>query len=228
MRKVQFANNYHYHIYNRGVDKRKIFLEDQDYYRFIHDLFEFNDLDAAINLGRRFNERGSTSIKTTKKRKKLVEIMCFCLMPNHFHLILKQIREHGITKFMHKVGTGYTMYFNKKYQRTGALFEGRFKAIMIEKDEYLIHLSRYIHMNPVELVESNWKEKGIRNWEKAIKFLEQYRWSSYLDYIGNRNFPSVISKGLLLKYFRGKEDYKHFVISWLQKDMEQIANLLLE
>ena len=173
MRKVQFANNYHYHIYNRGVDKRKIFLEDQDYYRFIHDLFEFNDLDATINLGRRFNEQGSTSIKTSKKRKKLVEIMCFCLMPNHFHLILKQIRERGITKFMHKIGTGYTMYFNKKYQRTGALFEGRFKAIMIEKDEYLIHLSRYLHMNPIELIESNWRGKASGIGKRRLNF-----WSS--------------------------------------------------
>lgn len=228
MRKIQFVNDHYYHIYNRGVDKRKIFLTNEDYYRFVHDLFEFNDLDATINLKWRFDKyRGSNSIREDSKTH-LVDIICFCLMPNHFHLILRQVREKGITKFMQKLGTGYTMYFNQKCQRTGALFEGRFKAILIEKEEYLIHLSRYIHINPVERIEPNWKEEGIKDWPRVNKFLEQYKWSSYLDYIGKPSFPWVINRAFLLGYFGGKENYKQFTNSWLQKDIELIVNLIIE
>lgn len=192
MRKTPLVTDSYYHVYNRGVDKRKIFLDDTYYYRFIHGLFRFNR-----------DDRGSTSERS-------VDIICFCLMPNHFHLILKQIRENGITKFMQKIGTGYTMYFNQRCQRTGSLFEGRFKTILIEEDEYLIHLSRYIHLNPIDLVEPDWKEEGIKDRRKADKFLEQYKWSSYLDYTGKRNFPSIINKKFLLNYFKS-DDYLKFM-----------------
>lgn len=229
MRKVWFVDGHFYHVFNRGVDKRKIFLEEKDYYRFIHDLFEFNDLDAAVNPGRRVNkiEGGSTS-NNGKIRKLLVEIVSFCLMPNHFHLILKQTRKEGVIKFMQKLGTGYTMYFNQKNERTGSLFGNRFKAVLIEKDEYLTHLSRYIHLNPVELIQPDWKEKGINNWVAANKFLAEYRWSSYPDYIGKRNFPSVINKSSLLEYFRSSEEHKKFVAEWLTKDYEKIKEFAIE
>ncbi|MCK4859169.1 MAG: transposase, partial [Candidatus Omnitrophica bacterium] len=153
MRKISLVNEHYYHIFNRGVDKRKIFLNQNDQYRFIHDLFEFNDMDAVINVNRRVNitDGGETSISKTsiskKSRKLLVDIIVFCLMPNHFHLILKQKKDNGITKFMRKLGTGYTMYFNKVCQRSGSLFEGAFKSRYIDNDEYLIHLSRYVHLN---------------------------------------------------------------------------------
>ena len=224
MRKVKLATNYYYHVYNRGVDKRKVFLSNTFYYRFIRGLFEFNDLNAALNFSwrmRKENYRGSASII----REQLVDIICFCLMPNHFHLILKQKRKEGIAKFMQKIGTGYTMYFNQKCQRTGSLFEGRFKAILIEGDEYLTHLSRYIHLNPVGLVESGWKEKGVKNWQKVGRFLKQYKWSSYLDYLGKDNFTSIINKKFLLGYFKSGEEYRKFVRSWAEKDIGLVTDL---
>ncbi|UCB57613.1 MAG: transposase [Candidatus Omnitrophota bacterium] len=226
MRKVHFANDYYYHTYNRGVDKRKIFLNKIHYFRFIHSLFEFNDLTAAINFGWKMKKdyRGLASIMETEEKERLVDIVCFCLMPNHFHLILKQVSDNGIVKFMQKLGTGYTMYFNQVCQRKGSLFEGPFKAILIEKDEYFVHLSRYIHLNPVELISSDWRKKGIKDWNKINKFLEQYRWSSYLDYIGKSNFPSLSNRGFLLDYFKGKESYQAFVASWLKEDMEKIED----
>ena len=227
MRKVQFANGYYYHVYNRGVDKRKIFLGHQHYYRFLHGLYEFNNQKATINFNWRFNYQSPTSI-VKKRRSLLVDIICFSLMPNHFHLILKQVTEGGISKFMQKLGTGYAKYFNQIYQRTGALFEGRFKAILIEKDEYLVHLSRYIHLNCVELIEPTWKEKGIKNWKSVKKFLAQYKWSSYLDYVGRHNFTSVINKEFLVNYFGSEENYRKFTNSWLRKEEDLIADLLLE
>jgi len=150
-------------------------------------------------------------------------------MPNHFHLILKQLVEKGISKFMQKLGTGYANYFNEKQERTGALFEGRFKSILIEDHGYLKHLSRYIHLNCIDLIEPNWKENGIEDWEAANEFLNNYKWSSYLDYIGKKNVPSVINTSLLLDYFRkNKEEYRRFTVSYLRDDVNYIKDLTLE
>ena len=148
-------------------------------------------------------------------------------MPNHFHLIVKQLVDGGITKFMHKLGTGYTLYFNQKYKRTGSLFEGKFKRIYIDKDEYLIHLSRYIHLNPIELIQHDWKKRGIKDWEKVNEFLKNYRWSSYPDYIGKKNFPSVIKKDFLMGYFdKSKEKYENFVRNWISEDLKKVVQLI--
>ncbi len=230
MRRIQFVNDYFYHIYTRGTEKRNILLKEVDYFRFIHDLYEFNNVKATLNLARDI-VRGSTSnnISNNKKpRELLVEIIAFCLMPNHFHLILRQLKEKGITKFMQKLGTGYTMYFNQKNKRTGALFQGRFKAILVDKDNYFLPLVNYVHLNPVELIEPNWKEEGIRDRKKVNEFLEDYRWSSYPDYVGIKNFPSVINKEFFTSYFKNEENYKNFVNQWLTKDLELIKNTILE
>ena len=149
-------------------------------------------------------------------------------MPNHFHLILEQLVENGIRAFMQKLGTGYAYYFNLKYERVGPLFQGRFKAIQVEDENYLLHLSRYQHINPVELIELDWEEKGIKDWKKANKFLENYRWSSYPDYIGKKNFPSVTNRELINFYFKTPGEYKKFVSDWLVKDFEKIEDLVLD
>ncbi|MDA3792322.1 MAG: transposase, partial [Elusimicrobia bacterium] len=124
-------------------------------------------------------------------KEEYVEIVAFALMPNHYHIILKQIADNGISKYMHKLGTGYTMYFNKKNKRSGSLFEGRFKAKAITNDEYLVHLSRYIHLNPVSLKEPDWKDCGINDKNKIKKYLEKYRWSSYCNYINSNNIKGI-------------------------------------
>ena len=228
MRKTIFANGELYHIYNRGVEKRKIFLDDQDYFRAVHALYVFNDEESHVHLTRSINVRGRTSTILEihrhiqkKKREKLVEIVAFCLMPNHYHFLLKQVREGGISKFMQKFGTGYTMYFNERYDRSGVLFQGKFKSVFVGKEKYFSNLLNYIHLNPVDLVEQNWKEDGIKDWPKVRKFLKDYRWSSYKDYIGLKNFPSVIGGEALDKY----SDY---TARWLQDDLESIENLVLE
>ena len=234
MRRVQFANEYFYHIYNRGTDKRKIFLDEKDYFRFIHCLFEFNNSRAVLNASFRFacaqrtqNYGGETSI-VKRERDRLVDIISFCLMPNHFHLILKQLKDNGIAKFMQKLGTGYTMYFNKKQDRNGALFQGVFKAILIDRDEYFLPLSGYIHSNPIEIINANWKEKGIRNWLVVNKFLKNYRWSSYLDYIGIKNFPSITSRNFLLNYFKSDKGYQEFFKNYLGEDIKKSQEFYLD
>jgi len=203
-----------YHIFNRGVEKRKIFADKKDYFRFIHDLWEFNDQNAALNTAYYLDfahYRETFSIVKGEKperepRKLIVEILCFSLMPNHFHLLLRQLVDGGISLFMRKLG-GYPLYFNKKYNREGPLFQGRFKAVNIKTDAQSTAVVSYIHLNCVELTEPKWKEK-IFNPLAAIKFLESYRWSSYLDYIEIKNFPSVINKNFLTEVIGEPKEFK--------------------
>jgi len=204
MQKPKFVEDQIYHIYNRGVEKRDIFLEDKDYFRFIHNLFEFNNEHPVPNLNYYFNPKTmNVEARYFKKgkepRKLLIEILVFTLMPNHFHLLLRQKQENGIVKFMQKLGTGYTNYFNKKYDRVGGLFQGRFKAALVSKEVHFIHLPHYIHTNPLDL---NYRSST------SIDFLTNYRWSSFPDYIGKKNFPSITRRDFLLDIFGGEEGYK--------------------
>ncbi|MBU6414976.1 transposase, partial [Patescibacteria group bacterium] len=165
MKKPQFTNDNFYHIYNRGVEKRKIFLDTDDYVRFIHDLFEFNDEADADHIYYRRQFLKSSEVEPPKisKRKLLVEIIAFCLMPNHFHLFVRQHANDGVVKFMHKLGTGYTMYFNQKYERVGGLFQGRFKAVHINNNRHFLYLPHYIHLNPLDRVMPQWREGEIKS-----------------------------------------------------------------
>lgn len=233
MRKTKFEEEEVYHIYNRGVEKRNIFMDDNDRFRFIHDLFEFNDDQPAINLyyKKPFLQSHETKSHKLERRERdvVVEILAFVLMPNHFHLLLRQRKEKGIAKFMHKLGLGYTTYFNQKYQRTGALFQGTYKAILVEREAHFIHLPYYLHMNPFALKFPNWREGEVDDRDVAMQFLENYRWSSYPDYIGKHNFPSVTSRGFLQSCFGGPEEHKKNMLNWLQEtDSEAISGLSLE
>ncbi len=233
MKKPQFVEDQIYHIYNRGVDKRKIFLDDQDYFRFIHDLFEFNDEEPTLNVAYYFNSKSqeieSQHIeKERNPRKLLVEILVFTLMPNHFHLVLKQKRERGIVKFMQKLGTGYTNYFNKNYERVGSLFQGRFKAVLVSEDAHFINLPFYIHTNPLDLI---YGSSTSIDWRKCADFLENYKWSSFQDYIGKKNFPSITSRKFLLDFFGGEKEYKKTSQDWIKErneKLEEIKEVILE
>lgn len=219
-----------FHVLNRGVDKRNIFLDDQDYFRFIHNLFEFNDTNPAFNLGYFLNRNQYVQyVKTLKPRELIVEILAFCLMPNHFHLLVRQKKDGGITKFMRKLGVGYANYFNQKYERTGTLFQGKYKAVLVNREPHFIHLPYYIHFNPLDLIMPEWRMGKIKNYKKAVKFLESYRWSSHLDYIGKKNFPSVTQREFLLKIFGGDESYQKEVKNWLKEmDLAKIKKIILE
>lgn len=225
MKKPQFIENEVYHIYNRGVDKRDIFVDEKDYFRFIHDLFEMNNDNMVVNMARSldrsmFEVQPRTVGKDRKTRDLLVEILVFTLMPNHFHLMLIQRKEGGIVKFMQKLGTGYTMYFNQKYKRSGALFQGRFKAVLIKGEGHLIYLPYYIHFNPLDLI-----VRGSTSNNDALIFLLNYRWSSFLDYIGENNFPSVTSRNFLQETLGQKLNYQEILKDWIL-EKQRISEIL--
>ena len=137
-------------------------------------------------------------------------------MPNHFHLLVREKIENGISLFMKKLLTGYSMYFNKKYERTGALFEGRFKAQHADNDEYLKYLFAYIHLNPVKLIEPKWRETGIQNRPDAENYLKQYTYSSYPEYIKqNRPFKKLLTTETFPNYFEDELSFQEMIKDWL-------------
>ncbi len=219
------TEDYIYHIFNRGVDKREIFSDDSDRQRFLACLYHFNDTAQVRNIDRVCDIQS----RTNDDRDKLVEILAFTLMPNHFHLLVKPLIEDGVSEFMKKIGIGYTHYFNIKNERSGSLFQGKYKFVRIEDDEQLNYIPYYIHFNPAELVDSGWKEKKVQDSQKVFDFLKSYRWSSLRDYLGQDNFSQIIDKGVLTDYLGSPEEFEKEISAWL-KEMGSIdhTNLWIE
>lgn len=212
MRKDELVLDNIYHIYNRGVEKRLLFLDNGDYSRFIQGLAIFNDVEPALN----FKYKIDKVENSTEKKKPLVDILSFCLMPNHFHLLIKQKEDAGITRFMRKLCVGYANYFNLKYQRVGSLFQGKFKSVLIDSESQFVHIPYYIHSNPLGLIFPDWKNQGIKESKKALDFLGSYKWSSYRDYIGKCNFPFIVRKDLLNEYFGSELEYEKEFSSFIK------------
>jgi len=176
-----------YHIYNRGVEKRKIFLDQQDYRIFLYYLKAYlTSPDTQSKPPRIISQ-----LRSNFDLYKNIELFGYVLMPNHFHFLVRQLSEDAVTELMKRLTSAYVKYFNDKYKRVGPLFQGRYKGILITKDEYLLHLSSYIHINPIELPDYS-----------KIKELENYPYSSYSDYIGKRN-TSYVFRDFILNYMEG-------------------------
>ncbi|MBU1015099.1 transposase [Patescibacteria group bacterium] len=237
-RKYPFAVGSIYHIYNRGVAKCSIYAEEGDYWRFLQGLCLFNDVKSTNRvLWELERQRGELNLRVLRdyvvnpehEREKLVRILAYCIIDNHYHLLVEEIREGGVTQFMHKLGTGYAAFFNKKHERVGPLFQGRFKNVLVDKDLYLQYLLVYINvLNPANFVAPNWKEEGIGNVEKVLRYAEEYPWSSHLDYLGFRN-SIIIEKGIFEHMFPVPKAYPDFVAAVLAgKKHEAISHLTLE
>ena len=211
-RKFTFAEGEYYHIYNRGVEKRDIFMSGDDYRRFQRLLYLANGSKPFVyKLVQRM------PLDKIDVGDKLVAIGAYCMMPNHFHILAKEVTEGGISAFMEKLTTGYSKYFNKKHERVGTLFQDRFKAEHVDNDEYLKYLYSYIHLNPVKLIDPTWKEVGIRDAEKTRQYLEGYHSSSYPDYLGReREERLILSKAEFPEYFDEPKDFAEYIKDWLE------------
>ncbi len=212
-RNVKFAPGEFYHLYNRGVDKRKIFLSTSDYARFLSLLYLAN---GTVPIDIKVQGQILEQVTQIERGQPLVGIGAYCLMPNHFHILLCEIKDGGISAFMHRLSTAYTMYFNKRRKRSGSLFEGTFKATHAHDDNYLSYLISYIHLNPVKLIDPDWKETGIKDREKTEKYLAKYPYSSFLDYKGeNRPESGILQKNALPEYFETPKEFVEIVTEWL-------------
>jgi len=223
IRKVNFAQGEYYHIYNRGNSKQRIFHDDQDHRRFV-DLLYISNSSSKFNLYD-LNRNHNFNIYDYETDNPLVAIGAYCLMPNHFHILITEIEDSGISKFMQKLATAYSMYYNKKYKRTGGLFEGKFKSEHADSDTYLKYLFSYIHLNIVKLIQKDWKERGIRDKEKTLNHLKLYKYSSYLDYLEiNRPQGKILNVKLFPKYFSTRKIFTEEIFEWLTfKDLDQIT-----
>lgn len=237
-RKTPFVVGKIYHIYNRGVDKCSICKEEADFWRFLQGLCLFNDTKSATNiLWQIQRNRGRLTLNVLKdyiivegeNREKLVRILAYSILNNHYHLLVEEIKEGGITQFMHKLGLGYARYFNNKYDRVGSLYQGRFKSILVDNELYLQYLLIYINvLNPLGIKNPNWKEEGIRDVDFVLEDLKDYLWTTHHEYAGLRN-SLIIEKGILGEILPNTNDYFNLVESVLiDKKYQEIENLMLE
>ncbi len=218
-RKFSFEQGKIYHVFNRGVEKRDVFLSEGDRWRFLQGMYLFNDESASTNLLYRLEqEKGKmhfgilrTYIAQGKiQRKPLTRIVADCLKPNHFHFLLEEIQENGISRFMQKLGTGYVGYFNRKYERVGPLFQGKFKAVEVKNDEQLAYLLVYVNaINPGQEIEPALKAEA-QNPEEILEFIKHYPWSTHLEYLNKRD-SVVAEKGVAGTLFSSPKKYEQFV-----------------
>jgi len=229
MRKVPFVCGEFFHLYNRGNSKQEIFHDKEDYQRFIKLLYisnseknvKFRDDIVSKHIDAFDFDRGET----------LVNIGAYVLMPNHFHIYVQSPKQglgdlgedelNNVAKFMLKLCTSYSKYFNKKYNRTGKLFEDKFKSVHIITENQAKYLFSYIHLNPIKLIQSDWKKNGIMDKEEALKFLFNYRWSSYDYYQGiKKDENKILNLDNFLNYFTDPESFKKEIFEWLAKEDE--------
>lgn len=213
-RKITFASGEFYHLYNRGNSKQAIFHDDEDRIRFLYLLFLSNDSNR-FNI---FDLKKNKDVFDHDREDQLVSIGAYTLMNNHFHILVTQGQEGGISKFMQKLTTGYSMYYNKKYKRTGGLFEGKFKARHAVDDRYLKYLFSYIHLNAVQLLFPLWKENGIHDVVGAFRFISKYEWCSYIDCVSEkiRPFSAILDKNAFPDYFSSKKIGEKEILDWLK------------
>ena len=209
MRKT-FVNVEFYHVYNRGTDKRFVFMDNYDFKRFLQSMEEFNSVEPIGSIYQ------NSFIKSQLRRptSKLVNIICYCLNQNHYHMIIQQYADNGVSEFMRKLNGGYTKYFNWKHKRNGVLFQGKFKAIHIDSNEYLLHASAYVNLN-----------------NRVHRLKNEHFFSSWNEFMKNEN-KSICKKNVILSQFKSKVEYSNFAIEALQnilnkKDLQKELEILL-
>lgn len=220
-RKIPLVEDYIYHVLNRGVNRIPIFKDKRDYLRFLEATFYYRFINVPLrfSLFRKLKSEEKSKILTRAKNK-LVDFIAYCLMPNHFHFVLKQLTKDGISLFVARLTNSYGKYFNIRHKRQGPLFQGRFKAVLVEDEAQLIHLVRYVHLNPyVSLV------------IKAVDKIEQYSWSSFREYLGGEEKGQLVeTKDLILSFFKSQTAFKKFTIDQADyaRQLEIIKHLALE
>lgn len=199
-RRVVLANDHIYHAYNRGVERRKIFLNTREYQRFVDTMEYYRYEGQGIRYSKYLQQPRDMRDDLKKsliKTSPTVDLLAYCLMPNHFHLLLRQNTDRGISQYLATISNSYSKYFNTKRARVGPLLQGTFKAVHIESNEQLLHVSRYIHLNPVVSMMISMEQ------------LPLYPWSSYPYYLGNPSIPVTASD--ILSQFSAKYTYASFV-----------------
>jgi len=222
-RKIPLVTNYFYHVYNQGVGRQPTFTNKREYRRALQTINFYQHLHPPVKLSflLKLNQKRQKEIldPLEKANQRLVSILAYCLMPNHFHLILQQLAKDGISKFMSNFQNSYTRYFNTNHKRKGPIFLNQFKAVLIETEDQLVHLARYIHLNPYSsyLI-------------KSLPQIKTYPWSSLGEYLNQNSGFAICQKNLLTAQFKTAKEHWDFISSRAkyQRELETIKHLTLE
>lgn len=206
-----YGENVFYHAYNRGYNKQTIFRDGHDYKTFLYLIRKY--LEPGFQE-KRFTPKGEEYFVEPNHIYNEVDLVAYCLMPNHFHLLVFQKSLAGMTKLLSRVSSNYSTYYNKKYQSQGSPFQDTYKAVIIKTEEQLIHLSRYIHLNPIELV----KDGPPETWP----------YSSYSAYLDPEKKPTWLKPEVVLGSFENPESYKDFVVAYSSSSIEKQTDEMIE
>lgn len=215
MRKVIFSTGEFYHLYNRGVDKRTTFTSQAEYQRFLAYLYLLNTKDS-VRAADLFTGKSFKEVLDMERGEPLVAIGAYCLMPNHFHIYATPLVDGGVSKFMQRLQTAYTMYFNEKHKRSGSLFQGTFKAEHVEKDQYAKYLLSYIHLNPAKIKDKSWKTFGVQDFKEVREFVRNYPYSSIGEYISGSHL--ITNPAPFPRYFSTAKDIDAHIDFWLSSE----------
>jgi len=208
-----------YHLWNRGVDGRVIFLDNNDRKRFLRALDKFNSFEKV-----RLSELDDDPFHEMPSREKLVAIFAYTLLDNHFHICAKELVTNGMTLFLRKLGIGYTLYFNLRHKRRGRLFERKIQMKKINNDQYFQHLIAYVHLNVLDTVSKKWREGKMTKPEK-LNYLTEYKWSSAKSFLGKSTDPLVDFVELSSVYPTDCfKQHKKYLIGWSERNFHEIAS----
>ena len=221
MRKEKFIPNEYYHIYNRTIMNVPVFKDGQNAKRIKQSmLFANSTISSKIFQFLRDNEKQSEikfieAMNMLTKGEKLVDILCYAIMPDHYHMLIKERVDGGIINFVRKCDISITKYINMRNKRRGPIFESLFRSKHIDSNEYLTHLSTYIHLNPLDIISGKeWRNHKLENWSKIKKEIINYPWSSLKFFLEDKTDPIVSGEKAILEQFKNKKDYELFLREW--------------
>lgn len=210
-RQTPFSDGEYFHVLNRGTNKMPIFNDQKDYERFVKNLYLANSKETL-----KYSDINENTIWDIPRGETLVDIGAWVLMPNHFHLVIKSKNPEFTSLFLQRILISHSRYFNTKNNRSGVLFQGKSKSEHLNTDPYLKYMFSYVHLNPIKLVDTNWKTDGLKNKEGSLIFLNNYRYSSFLDYSGvERNENKILNREVFPEYFTNPKENFEEIVEWL-------------
>lgn len=230
IRKNKFVEGQYYHVFNRIILRIPEFRNPKIAARFVQALLLANSTKSSEAFSYLRNTDHAVfekALEIVKKGKKLVDVVCYVVMGDHYHLLLRELVENGITNFLRKCDTSIAKYVNISKERRGPLFEGCFKAKLVDSNEYLIHLSAYIHLNPLDFIDGpNWRFHRIKNWPLKREKLLKYPWSSLKSFLDNNHEDNILSgTEIILGQFSKRQDYENYLREWSACDAQDLGKI---
>jgi len=233
MRKVPFVSGEYYHIYSRTIFNTPEFRDNRSAERLAQSFLIANSTESTRAFQFLRNHKDATiedALKIVKKGEKLVDVLCYCIMPDHYHLLIKELKDNNVPNFIRKCNISISKYINIKNNRRGHLFESSFNSKHADTDRYLLHLSLYIHLNPLDFISGKeWRENKLQEWSSAKKKLLDYPWSSLKSYLDDNYEDQIISgTEMITDQFKDVKEYELFLQEWSEGSLNTIKDLVFD